>query len=80
MLVGTKTDLSAKRAVSQADAQKFAEEFKCPFIDTSAKVSTNVAQMFSMVAHDLVKKYGETDKQGHWKREDQGTTRKCILQ
>jgi Ras-related protein Rab-1A len=55
MLVGTKCDMANMRKVSHEDAKNFAQEFSSNFIETSAKVSTNVTQMFNMVAHDVVK-------------------------
>lgn len=42
MLVGNKGDLDERRRVSLADAQKRAEEWGVPYVETSAKTRDNV--------------------------------------
>lgn len=53
MLVGNKTDLADKRAVSTADGEARARELKTLFIETSAKVAHNVKSLFRRVAQAL---------------------------
>lgn len=53
MLVGNKTDLSEKRQVSIEDGERKAKELKVMFIETSAKSSYNVKQLFRRVASAL---------------------------
>ncbi|KAI8564481.1 hypothetical protein RHMOL_Rhmol03G0185200 [Rhododendron molle] len=53
VLVGNKCDLTAKRAVSYEEAKAFADEIGIPFMETSAKDSTNVEQAFMAMAADI---------------------------
>ena len=45
LLVGNKCDLTAKRAVETQAAQDYAGQLGIPFLETSAKSSTNVEQV-----------------------------------
>ncbi|TYH40270.1 hypothetical protein ES332_D12G235800v1 [Gossypium tomentosum] len=53
LLVGNKSDLTAKRVVSPEAAQAFADELGIPFMETSAKNATNVQQAFLAMAADI---------------------------
>ncbi|ESN92338.1 hypothetical protein HELRODRAFT_194286 [Helobdella robusta] len=53
ILVGNKTDLFDKRQVSMEDGEKKARELDVMFIETSAKSSYNVKQLFRRVAAAL---------------------------
>ncbi|TYG90961.1 hypothetical protein ES288_A12G225200v1 [Gossypium darwinii] len=46
LLVGNKSDLTAKKVVSPEAAQAFTHEIGIPFMETSAKNATNVQQAF----------------------------------
>ncbi|KAK4789414.1 hypothetical protein SAY86_020733 [Trapa natans] len=46
LLVGNKSDLSAQKVVSYETAKALADEIGIPFMETSAKNSTNVEQAF----------------------------------
>ncbi|KAK5777295.1 hypothetical protein PVK06_045262 [Gossypium arboreum] len=46
LLVGNKSDLTAKKVVSPEAAQAFTHELGIPFMETSAKNATNVQQAF----------------------------------
>lgn len=51
LLVGNKSDLADKKVVSSEASKAFADELGIPFLETSAKNSTNVEQAFmTMVA------------------------------
>lgn len=52
-LAGNKTDLASRRAVATEDAQKYAEEESLLFIETSAKDSHNVSELFTLIARKL---------------------------
>lgn len=52
-LAGNKTDLASRRAVSTEEAQKYAEEENLLFLETSAKDSHNVSELFTMIARKL---------------------------
>ena len=45
-LVGNKSDLVDNRAISQIEANIFAEEHNLPYIETSAKEGVNIDELF----------------------------------
>ncbi|CAF4116107.1 unnamed protein product, partial [Rotaria magnacalcarata] len=53
LLVGNKCDLAAKRVVDYAKAEKFADSLHIPYIETSAKGSNNVEQIFQTVITEI---------------------------
>lgn len=53
MLVGNKSDLEVSRAVTRAEGQEFASKNDLLFMETSAKISTNVDEAFSAVIKDI---------------------------
>ncbi|KAI3378543.1 hypothetical protein SNEBB_003421 [Seison nebaliae] len=54
LLVGNKSDLTDKKVVDYETASKYAEHLHIPFLETSAKDSTNVEQAFQRMA-ELIK-------------------------
>eukprot|EP00596_Hydrurales_sp_CCMP1899_P007630 CAMPEP_0119033564 /NCGR_PEP_ID=MMETSP1177-20130426/603_1 /TAXON_ID=2985 /ORGANISM="Ochromonas sp, Strain CCMP1899" /LENGTH=200 /DNA_ID=CAMNT_0006990397 /DNA_START=141 /DNA_END=743 /DNA_ORIENTATION=- len=57
LLVGNKSDLTSKRAVSFDQAKEFADSLGIEFIETSAKNSTNVEKAFMMMASQIKSRY-----------------------
>ncbi|KAA3460462.1 GTP-binding protein YPTM2-like [Gossypium australe] len=53
LLVGNKSDLTAKKDVSPEAAQASADELGIPFMETSVKNATNVQQAFMAMAADI---------------------------
>jgi len=53
LLVGNKSDLTSKRAVSYEQAKEFADSLGIAFIETSAKSSTNVEKAFMTMASQV---------------------------
>ena len=45
-LVGNKSDLVDERVIKKEDADKFSEEHKLPYIETSAKDGINIEELF----------------------------------
>jgi len=58
LLVGNKSDLSDKRAVKTEEGEALARQFGIPFLETSAKESINVENMFTTMAQAMKKKVG----------------------
>lgn len=56
LLVGNKSDLTVQRAVTYDQGKEFAESFGMEFIETSAKVSSNVEKAFLMMATQIKSK------------------------
>lgn len=57
LLVGNKSDLTSKRAVSFDQAKEFADSLGIEFIETSAKNATNVEKAFLMMASQIKARY-----------------------
>lgn len=53
MLVGNKTDLEHKRAVSTEEGERFARENNLIFLETSAKTAANVEEAFVQTAQRI---------------------------
>eukprot|EP00049_Salpingoeca_infusionum_P017458 m.353035 g.353035 ORF g.353035 m.353035 type:complete len:216 (-) comp16670_c0_seq1:920-1567(-) len=53
MLIGNKTDLEAKRAVTREEGEQFAKEHGLAFMETSAKTSTGVEEAFNTTAQHI---------------------------
>ncbi|KAM7538275.1 hypothetical protein Aperf_G00000076701 [Anoplocephala perfoliata] len=52
-LAGNKSDRHLERAVAEHDAQKYAQENGLLFKETSAKLATNVMELFKAIAESL---------------------------
>ncbi|XP_031779206.1 ras-related protein Rab-37 isoform X3 [Nasonia vitripennis] len=53
MLLGNKCDCGSERIVRREDGQRLANEYKVPFMETSAKTGLNVELAFHAVAREL---------------------------
>ncbi|KAF0976200.1 hypothetical protein FDP41_004875 [Naegleria fowleri] len=53
LLVGNKCDLTSKKQVDRSTAEEFAKSLNIPFLETSAKNSTNVEQAFMTMAAEI---------------------------
>ena len=60
LLVGNKSDLGVKRVVEYASAKEYADGLGIPFLETSAKASTNVEQAFLTMAKQIKDRTGAT--------------------
>ena len=54
LLVGNKNDLEAKRVVGFSTAKELAETIGIPFLESSAKSSTNIDQIFVTLIASIV--------------------------
>lgn len=52
-VVGNKSDLDTRRAVSTEDGRSFAESLGVPFLETSAKNADNVSKLFVDMAREI---------------------------
>lgn len=64
LLVGNKCDLTPKRAVEMNTAKEYASQLGIPFLETSAKNSTNVEQAFLTMAGEIKSRMGPTGAAG----------------
>ena len=53
LLVGNKSDKATEREVSYDEGSKLAERFGCDFMETSAKTSQNVENLFAHIVRTL---------------------------
>ncbi|XP_070980232.1 ras-related protein Rap-2a-like [Oncorhynchus clarkii lewisi] len=53
ILVGNKVDLESEREVSASEGQALAEEWGCPFMETSAKSKTMVDELFAEIVRQM---------------------------
>ncbi|KAJ3097172.1 GTP-binding protein of the rab [Phlyctochytrium bullatum] len=58
LLVGNKSDLVAKKVVDYNAAKEFADQLQIPFLETSAKNSSNVEQAFLTMAKQIKDRMG----------------------
>ncbi|KAL4705601.1 hypothetical protein ACJJTC_012848 [Scirpophaga incertulas] len=58
LLVGNKCDLTTKKVVDYTTANQYAEQLGIPFLETSAKNSTNVEQAFMTMAAEIKARVG----------------------
>ena len=62
LLVGNKCDLTTKKVVDYNTAKEFADGLGIPFLETSAKNSTNVEDAFVTMATEIKNRISTTDK------------------
>lgn len=53
ILVGNKVDLESEREVSGSDGRALAQEWGCPFIETSAKSKSMVDELFAEIVRQM---------------------------
>ena len=53
LLVGNKCDLEEKREVTYDEGMELAKQFDVPFLEVSAKNSTNIEETFTKMATDI---------------------------
>lgn len=58
ILIGNKSDLNDKREVSVEEGESLAREYNVPFMETSAKDSVNVDNLFGVMAEAMRQKSG----------------------
>ncbi|KAK2711331.1 ras-related protein Ral-a-like isoform X2 [Artemia franciscana] len=77
LLVGNKSDLGARRQVSQEAAEKRAQEWGVPYVETSAKTRENVDKVFFDLLRSICK--NKEDKLNVNMNEEKPTKSCCIL-
>jgi Ras family protein len=63
VLVGNKTDLEKDRQVPHEEALALAQEWKCPFIECSAKRKENISKVFYTIMEEILNQEDGTPKQ-----------------
>jgi len=76
ILVGNKSDLTDRRAVSLANARAQSEDWKVPYVETSAKTRENVDKVFFDLMREIRARKMDTEGNSTGKKDK--TTRKKI--
>lgn len=53
ILVGNKSDLDSQREVQSSEGSSLAQYWGCPFVETSAKVTSNVNEVFIEIVREM---------------------------
>jgi Ras-related protein Rab-11A len=70
LIVGNKCDLEEQREITQEEAGKKAEMFKCAFIETSAMQAVNIEKAFNILVENVSKKFINKDNNSGNKIDD----------
>ena len=57
LLIGNKCDLEEKWEVSREEGLELAKSFDVPFLEVSAKNSTNIEECFTKMASDIHERF-----------------------
>lgn len=78
LLVGNKADLTDKRLVTSEEALEKAQEWKVPYVETSAKTRANVDKVFFDLMREIKsRKMDEGSKDAGKRKKKKG--KKCVL-
>ncbi|KAK9340461.1 small GTPase superfamily [Lipomyces starkeyi] len=55
VVVGNKSDLGAQRKVETIEGKNLAQEWNCPFVETSARHNANIAKVFELLIGEIEK-------------------------
>jgi Ras-related protein Rab-1A len=73
IVVGNKADLEDKRQVRRDEGQAFADNLGVPFLETSAKTSYNVRELFSQMCIAINqrqgRRFGGDGREGDWNQD-----------
>lgn len=61
-MVGNKSDLDAKRAVTKEEAEKLAKDNSINYLEISAKTGENVPQLFDQIGQQVLNENPNLDK------------------
>merc|ERR1712088_1151795 len=79
ILVGNKADLTNSRKVQQATANNRAEQWKVPYVETSAKTRENVDKVFFDLMREIRSRKIDSDAtNGGKKPKKTGKKKKCV--
>ncbi len=62
ILVAAKADMEADRKISRKQGEALAEKYRIKFVETSAKLDSNIATVFELLTADIIKDVTLEDK------------------
>ncbi|KAF7730163.1 hypothetical protein EC973_002771 [Apophysomyces ossiformis] len=74
ILVGNKVDLAHLRKVPSSEAEQLAQDWNCPYLETSAKTRQNVEEVYTMLMRSIRKR-----KEQLQMTEGKAKKGKCII-
>ena len=74
-VVGNKNDLYEERAVEEEEGQKYAEEIKASFFETSAKDHETIENLFLGICEQFIKKDNENNNDGNSNNKNDGNNK-----
>lgn len=72
VLVGNKCDMTKKRDVETKDAKEVAKNYKCPFLESSAKNDLNITEIFHSLIEQIWQKNGPPHHKDRKKTAEKG--------
>ncbi|KAI8053201.1 ras protein [Syncephalis plumigaleata] len=79
VLVGNKTDIDYEREVTREDGQRLANEWRCPFLETSAKIAYNVDEAFYALVREVRRVANVSGSGGHNGVHGKTRKKKCVI-
>ncbi|XP_076460953.1 ras-related protein Ral-a-like isoform X2 [Babylonia areolata] len=79
LLVGNMIDLKEQRQVSKDEALKRAQEWRVPYVETSAKTCENVDKVFYDLMREIRSRKMEAIRQNNGKLKKREKKRKCTI-
>jgi len=79
LLVGNKSDKATEREVSYDEGSRLAERFGCDFMETSAKTSQNVENLFTHIVRTLRQKTLGADAVHPSSSSAKGKKKRCVI-
>jgi len=75
VIAGNKCDLENLRVISTEQGKQLAQSFKCPFMETSAKLNINVENLFIELTKLITQSQGKSSSSSS----SSGKKRGCVL-
>ncbi|RKP09736.1 ras-related protein Rap-1b precursor [Thamnocephalis sphaerospora] len=79
VLIGNKTDIIHEREVSTDEGRRLAAEWRCPFLETSAKTAENVDEAFFSLVREVRLASGMHGSGTSSRAHGRGRRRKCVI-
>ncbi|RKP27517.1 ras-like protein 3 [Syncephalis pseudoplumigaleata] len=79
VLVGNKIDIDYEREVTTDEGRKLANEWRCPFLETSAKIAHNVDEAFYTLVREVRRTAGGLGAGGQHGAHGKARRKKCVI-